>query len=114
MGDWWSALAPRWESAVRLTLLTEDRGEWVLSGLGWRGDQDLDVHHVSPGSVGLHAEHVDGVDDLIVDVVDLLVDRWDDDQAGDHGDQRAGGGDPHEELLFEHPVKKTNKQDEVN
>ena len=114
MGDWRSALAPRWESAVRLTLLTEDRGEWVLSGLRWRGDEDLDVHHVSPGSVGLHAEHVDGVDDLIVDVVDLLVDRRDDDQAGDHGDQRASGGDPHEELLFEHPVKKINKQSEIN
>ena len=114
MGDWRSALAPRWKSAVRLTLLTEDRGEWVLSGLGWRGDQDLDVHHVSPGSVGLHAEHVDGVDDLVVDVVDLLVDRRDDDQTGDHGNQRASGGDPHEELLFEHPVKKINKQGGIN
>ncbi|PAV77231.1 hypothetical protein WR25_17894 [Diploscapter pachys] len=41
-------------------------------GLRW-GDGDLDVHHLGPSGVGLHAEDVDAVDDLIVQVVDDSV-----------------------------------------
>ncbi|GMT26522.1 hypothetical protein PFISCL1PPCAC_17819, partial [Pristionchus fissidentatus] len=96
------ALLPGRESGEVLSLLTEDGVEGVLSRLGWRSHEDLDVHHLRPRGIGLGTEDLHAIDDVIVDVDDLLVETGNDDEAGDHrhGGGRRGHADY--QLLLEH------------
>ena len=86
-----------------MTLLThEDAVEWVLAGLSRRSDGQLDLHQLGPGAVGLHAESLNAVGNAAVDVVDLTVELWNDDESCDNRYQRAQRRDADDNLCLVH------------
>lgn len=81
-----------WQTAVGLTLLTEDAVEWVLAWLRWWSDRQLDVHQFSPCGVSVHTELLNSLLDAKVDVIDGVVERWNYNENSEDGKSRASGG----------------------
>ncbi|GMT22201.1 hypothetical protein PFISCL1PPCAC_13498, partial [Pristionchus fissidentatus] len=96
------ALAPARVQSGELSLLSEDRVEWVLSRLGGRRHEHLYVHHLGPRGVRLGTKDRHSVHDIVVDIGHLLVESGNNDETGNHGQCRGSRGHAHQQLLLEH------------
>ncbi|KAF1761584.1 hypothetical protein GCK72_009840 [Caenorhabditis remanei] len=88
----WLTLTPCWKSRECLTLLTEDRVEWIDTWLGWWSNKHLNIHHFSPCGLSLDTEETNTVKYFIMDLIDGIVEGWNHNEAGGNGQTGKDSG----------------------